>query len=239
MIIDRLFEMQDMAYRDFQARLMPNIEKERIIGVRVPKIRALAKELRGTDEAVEFLKVLPHDYYEENNLHAFLIECIKDFDTVIAELDRFLPYVDNWATCDSMSPKMFRKHLDELTPHIRRWLESDRVYTVRFGMGMLMNFYLDDAFKPEQLDWVLAAPGDDYYIKMMRAWYFATALAKQYDVTLPVIEQKRMEPWTHNKTIQKAIESYRITDEQKAYLRQLKVESGKWKVESGELRVES
>lgn len=220
---ERLFALRDEDYRDFTVRLVPNVAPERILGVRVPMIRALAKELSGTDEAARFLAELPHGSHEENHLHAFLIERIKSFDTVIAELDRFLPFVDNWATCDSMRPPVFAKHLDELTPHIRRWLQSDRVYTVRFGMEMLMNFYLDEAFRPEQLTWVLEAPGDDYYIKMMRAWYFATALAKQIEVTLPVIEQKRMEPWTHNKTIQKAIESRRLTDEQKKYLKTLKI----------------
>ena len=169
------------------------------------------------------MKILPHKYYEENNLHGFLIETMKDYNQVIAALDAFLPYVDNWATCDLMSPKIFKKHLPELREQIQVWMASSHTYTIRFGIEMLMSFYLDEQFQPEYLDWVADVQSEEYYVNMMIAWYFATALAKQYDAALPYIQQHRLEPWTHNKAIQKAIESYRITDEQKDYLRSLKV----------------
>ena len=216
-----LFELQDLKYRDFQAKLMPTIDKETIIGVRTPLLRQFAKELKkeGTED---FLNALPHTYYEENNLHGFIVSEIKDYNEAVRRMDEFLPYVDNWATCDSTSPKVFKKHKSELVPEIDRWLASDKVYTIRFGIEMLMSHYLDDDFKPEYLDKVTAVKHDDYYVKMMVAWYFATALAKQYESTLPYIEKRVLETWTHNKSIQKAVESYRITDEQKAYLRTLK-----------------
>ena len=216
-----LFELQDLKYRDFQAKLMPTIDKETIIGVRTPLLRQFAKELKkeGTED---FLNALPHTYYEENNLHGFIVSEIKDYNEAVRRMDEFLPYVDNWATCDSTSPKVFKKHKSELVPEIDRWLASDKVYTIRFGIEMLMSHYLYDDFKPEYLDKVAAVKHDDYYVKMMVAWYFATALAKQYESTLPYIEKRVLETWTHNKSIQKAVESYRITDEQKAYLRTLK-----------------
>jgi len=219
----RLFELQDLKYKDFSSKLMPTVNPETVIGVRTPDLRKLAKEYSKTPEAMEFLKILPHAYYEENNLHGFLIETIKDYDTSIAAIEAFLPYIDNWATCDLMSPKLFRKHQPELYAKILVWLESDKTYTVRFGIGMLMRFYLDEHFKPEMLEMVAGIRSEEYYINMMIAWYFATALAKQYDAALPYIQNQRLEKWTHNKAIQKAIESFRISDEAKSYLRTLKV----------------
>lgn len=227
----RLFELQDLNYRKFQCKLMPTVDPETVIGVRTPELRRLAKEFskipgvtpESKPPAMEFLKFLPHKYYEENNIHGFLIETIKDYDWVIAELDAFLPYVDNWATCDLMSPKVFKKHLPELLDKIKDWVKSDHTYTIRFGIEMLMSFYLDDQFNPEYLELVAEVKSQEYYVNMMIAWYFATALAKQYGAALPCIEQHRLDTWTHNKAIQKAIESYRITDEQKAYLRTLKI----------------
>ena len=219
----RLFEMQDLKYRDFTAKLTPTLEKERIIGVRTPELRKYAVELSKTEDAAAFMAMLPHLYQEENNLHAFLIERIADYDACVAALDAFLPYVDNWATCDSMSPKCLKKQLPRLTGEIRRWMASDWVYTVRFGMGMLMRHFLDDAFDPAYLDWVAALRSEEYYINMMIAWFFATALAKQWDATLPYIEGRRLDPWVHNKAIQKAVESYRIPEDRKNLLRAQKI----------------
>ena len=219
----RLFAMQDAKYRDFTAKLTPTVPPERIIGVRTPELRKYAVELSKTEDAAAFMATLPHLYQEENNLHAFLIERIADYDACVAALDAFLPYVDNWATCDSMSPKCLKKQLPRLTGEIRRWMASDRVYTVRFGMGMLMRHFLDDAFDPAYLDWVAALRSEEYYINMMIAWFFATALAKQWDATLPYIMSRRLEPWVHNKAIQKAIESYRIPEDRKIWLRAQKI----------------
>lgn len=219
----RLFAMQDLKYRDFTAKLTPTVPPERIIGVRTPELRKYAAELSKTKDAAAFMAALPHLYQEENNLHAFLIERIADYDACVAALDAFLPYVDNWATCDSMSPKCLKKQLPRLTGEIRRWMASDRVYTVRFGMGMLMRHFLDDAFDPAYLDWVAALRSEEYYINMMIAWFFATALAKQWDATLPYIMSRRLEPWVHNKAIQKAIESYRIPEDRKIWLRAQKI----------------
>ncbi len=219
----RLFEMQDLKYRDFHSGLMPTVDKEKIIGVRTPQLRKFAKELAKTESATEFLKILPHEYYEENNLHAFLIEKIKDYDLCVAQLNRFLPFVDNWATCDMMRPKIFKNHLPQLREQIKIWMASGETYTVRFGIEMLMVFFLDENFKTGYSDEVAAVRSDEYYIKMMAAWYFATALAKHYDEILPYLEQNRLDADTHNKTIQKAVESYRISNEQKAYLRTLKI----------------
>ena len=221
-ILQRLFALQDLKYRDFQAKLMPTVDKSTIIGVRTPELRKLAKEYAKREEIGAFLDALPHGYYDENNLHGFILCEDREFDRVIARLDAFLPYIDNWATCDLLSPKVFKKHRSELLPHIRRWLASDQVYTVRFGIEMLLSHYLDEDFAPEYLDSVVAVESEEYYINMMIAWYFATALAKQYDAALPILLEQRLAPWTHNKTIQKAVESYRITPEQKAYLRTLK-----------------
>ena len=219
----RLFAMQDAKYRDFTAKLTPTVPPERIIGVRTPELRKYAVELSKTEDAAAFMAALPHLYQEENNLHAFLIERIADYDACVAALDAFLPYVDNWATCDSMSPKCLKKQLPRLTGEIRRWMASDWVYTVRFGMGMLMRHFLDDAFDPAYLDWVAALRSEEYYINMMIAWFFATALAKQWDATLPFIVNCRLEPWVHNKAIQKAVESYRIPEDRKIWLRAQKI----------------
>lgn len=219
----RLFELQDLKYRDFQCKLMPTVAPDTVIGVRTPELRKLAREFAKTPEAAEFIKILPHKYYEENNLHGFLIETIKDYGQLIEATEAFLPYVDNWATCDLMSPKVFKKHLPELYERIKVWLKSEHTYTVRFGIEMLMSFYLDGEFKEEYPELVAGVRSTEYYVNMMIAWYFATALAKQYEAVLPYIENQRLDKWTHNKAIQKAIESYRITDEQKAYLRSLKM----------------
>ena len=219
----RLFDMQDTEYRDFQSKLMPTVEKGRIIGVRTPSLRKLAKELAKYPDADAFLNGLPHKYYEEDNLHAFLLEQIKDFDRAVCEIDRFLPYVDNWATCDMMSPKVLLRYPDRLIEKIDGWLSSGDTYTVRFGIKMLMSGFLDDRFMPEYAERVAAVRSDEYYVKMMAAWYFATALAKQYEAVLPYITEHRLDTWTHNKAIQKALESNRITPEQKAYLRTLKI----------------
>lgn len=217
-----LFSMQDKKYRDFHAKLIPTVNPEVIIGVRTPELRKYAKMLSKKPEMADFIQTLPHKYYEENNLHGFLIEGMKEYDAVITALDDFLPYVDNWATCDMMAPKVFKKHLPELIEKIKEWIASGHTYTKRFGMGMLMKYYFDEAFSLEYLDMVASVESDEYYVNMMIAWYFATALAKQYEATLPYIQKRILNKWTHNKVIQKAIESYRITPEQKEYLRKFK-----------------
>lgn len=214
--------MQDLSYRDFHSKLMPTVEKELVIGIRTPDLRKFAKNFSKSPFASDFLKILPHKYYEENNLHAFLIEQIRDYGSCIDEINRFLPFVDNWATCDMLRPKIFKKYLPELLEQIKIWLKSEDVYAVRFGIEMLMCHYLDGDFNEEYLQWVSEIRSDEYYIRMMVAWYFATALAKQYDAAIPFLEQNRLDTDTHNKTIRKAIESYRITDEKKVYLYTLK-----------------
>ena len=219
----RLFEMRDTGYRDFHARLIPTVKKEKIIGIRTPMLRKFAKEFGKTEESEMFLKALPHQYYEENNLHGLLIEQIRDYDKCLKELERFLPYIDNWATCDLLALHMMKKHRDIFIREIYRWMESDQPYIIRFGISMLMRHYLDEGFKPEYPEKVAAIRSEEYYVNMMRAWYFATALAKQYEKILPFLEEQRMDIWTHNKTIQKSIESYRITKEQKDYLRTLRI----------------
>lgn len=218
-IKQRLFELQDVKFREFHSRLIPNIDPATVIGVRTPELRRLAKEI-SEDEG--FLRVLPHEYYEENQLHALIITGMKDFGGCIARLDEFLPYADNWATTDIMTVKLFKKHTAELLPHIRRWLDSGRTYTVRYAVGCLMNFCLDGEFRPEYPEMVSGVDCGEYYVSMMVAWYFATALAKQYDAVIPYIEGRRLDTATHRRTIQKAVESFRITDEQKAYLRTLR-----------------
>lgn len=214
-----LFELQDMAYRDFHSRLMPDIDKETIIGIRVPMLRKYAKSIAGTELSEKFIKELPHHYYEENNLHMMLITRIKDYDRCISEIERFLPYVDNWATCDFPAPKCFENHKEELLPVIKRWIASSETYTIRYGIGMLMRLYLDEDFEPEYVKLVAGVESDEYYVNMMIAWYMATALAKQWDAVISYIEEHRMSDWVHRKTIQKAVESYRITDKQKRYLK--------------------
>ena len=218
-----LFQLQDKGYRDFQSKLIPTIPVETIIGVRIPVIRKLAKEYGKDPESVEFLKQLPHTYYDENILHALLVAEIKDYEVCVKEVERFLPYVDNWAVCDIFSPKVFRKNKDKLIDKIREWTASGHPYTCRFGMGMLMTHFLDEDFRVEYLEIPAAVHSEEYYVNMMIAWFYATALAKQWDVAVGYIEKKCLDPWTHNKTIQKARESYRITREQKEYLKTLKV----------------
>ena len=221
---ERLFELRDEEYREFHSRLIPNVPYDKIIGVRTPKVRALVAEIsRQQDIAVPFMGILPHEYYDEYNVHAFLIERIGDYDRTIAELDRFLPYVDNWATCDMLRPKVLGRYPEELREKIREWMASGRTYTVRFGIEALMCFYLDGAFSPEVLGSVAGVRSDEYYVKMMAAWFFATALAKQYDAALPYIEQRRLDEWTHNRTIQKAVESFRVPEEHKEYLKTLRI----------------
>lgn len=226
-IQDLLFEKQDKAFAEFHRRLVPNLEPQKIIGVRTPQLRALTKQIVKEEICEAFLKELPHEYYEENQLHGFILSQIKDFDTCIQYLEAFLPYMDNWATCDQTSPKIFKSHKEELLPYIYKWIQKEHTYTVRFAIGMLMQHFLDEDFKPEYVQMVSSIQSEEYYINMEIAWYMATALAKQWDVVIPYLEQKEMEPWVHNKTIQKARESYRITDEQKDYLKKLKIEPNK------------
>lgn len=218
-----LFALQDTGYRDFQAGLIPTIGRDTVIGVRTPELRKMAKRMAKTEGVEAFLQALPHAYFEENQLHAFMISEQKDFARCMENLEKFLPYVDNWATCDQMSPKVFKKHRQELLSYINEWIVSDRTYTVRFAIGMLMVHFLDEDFDLSYPEMVSKVRSEEYYINMMIAWYFATALAKQYEAALPYIEQVRLAPWTHNKAIQKAVESSRITASQKAYLRTLKV----------------
>lgn len=222
-IKSKLFELQDLEYKAFHSRLMPTISPETIIGVRTPALRKFAKEIAKYDVVEDFIADLPHEFYEENNLHGFLVEGMKDFDTCLAEVDRFLPYVDNWATCDMMRPKVFKKNPEGLLPKTEEWMASKETYTVRYGIGMLMTYFLEEHFELKYAEAVAAVESEEYYVKMMVAWYFATALAKQWDAVIPFIEDNRLEKWTHNKAIQKAIESYRITSEQKNYLRTLKI----------------
>ncbi len=218
-----LFKMQDTDYRDFHSKLMPETDKEKVIGVRTPELRKFAKQMYGTHKANKFLNQLPHKYYEEDNLHAFLIEQITDYNEIISKLDKFLPLVDNWATCDMMKPKIFKNHLPELKKKCFEWIESEHTYTVRFGIVMLMTHFLEAEFDRSIPERISQIRSKEYYIKMAVAWYFATALAKQYDAVLPFIENRTLDPWTHNKTIQKAKESYRITPEQKNQLNKLKI----------------
>ena len=222
-IVDLLFSKQDTKYRDFQAPLFPNINKERMIGVRTPELKKLAKELYGSEVAKQFFNELPHHYFDEYQLHAFLISLIKDYQECLKAVERFLPYIDNWGTCDQLSPKVFTKHKEELEPVVKKWLKSKHTYTVRFAIGMFLGLYLDESFKEEHLELVSMIKSEEYYVNMMIAWYFATALAKQWDSAIKYIEEKKLAPWVHNKTIQKAEESYRITDKQKAYLKSLKI----------------
>lgn len=221
----RLFEMQDSDYRDFHSRLMPTVEKETVVGVRTPELRKFAKKFSKTDMAEDFLDTLPHKLYEENNLHAFLLCEIKDFDILTARLNAFLPFVDNWATCDMMRPKAFAKNKERLLSEIEKWMQSAEPYTVRFGIEMLMVHFLDDGFDIAFPHRVAKIMSDEYYVKMMQAWYFATALAFRYDEILPFIESKVLDHWTHNKAIQKAVESYRITPQQKEQLKMMKIKN--------------
>ena len=240
-LVKRLLAEQDLKYRDFHASLLPNIDKKSIIGVRVPTMRKIAKEFASSATPVEldkFLDKLPHKYFEENQVHLFVVERIKDFDECVRRIEQFLPYIDNWAVCDGKSPKALLKDESRFYAKICEWLKSTKPYTVRFGVNMLMAFFLDDRFDKSQLKLVAAidenlfddagraeCPTDRYYVQMVIAWYMATALAKQWDATFPYIKGRKLSPWIHNKTIQKACESYRITDAQKKILRGLKLES--------------
>ena len=222
-IREKLFSMQDTKYRDFQAKLIPTVATDSVIGVRTPALRTYAKELLKEGKYEAFLQDLPYRYFDENQLHAFLVSGIRDYEKCMEELCRFLPYVDNWATCDQMSPKVFQKHKAALLGQIKHWFKSDETYTVRFAIGMLMEHFLDDDFAPEYPKMVASVRSEEYYINMMIAWYFATALAKQYETALPFIEGQKMDAWTHNKAIQKCVESNRIRPEQKEYLKKLKI----------------
>ena len=215
----QLFVLQDEKYRDFHSKLMPNIPKEDVIGIRVPVLRKFAKEFAKSDEKEKFLKELPHRYYEENNLHMMLLVEMKDYDGCMQEMERFLPYINNWATCDFPAPKCFEKHKKDVLEHIKIWIKSSHTYTVRYAIGMLMRLFLEDDFLAEYPQMVAKIYSEEYYINMMIAWYFATALAKQWDAVIPYIEQRKLPPWVHRKTIQKAVESYRITSGQKEYLK--------------------
>ncbi len=217
-----LLSMQDKKYRDFQAKLIPTRGIDQVIGVRTPDLRKYAKTLVKRDDISEFLSDLPHKFFDEDQLHAFVISLIKDYDSCMEEVCRFLPYVDNWATCDQLSPKVFEKHKSELLVLIKDWIKDDKTYTIRFGIGMLMQHFLNGEFKPEYLKLVAKVKSEEYYVKMMIAWFFATALAKQYEAAIPFIEERKLDEWTHKKTIQKSVESYRITDEQKDYLKSLR-----------------
>lgn len=219
-ITAELFKYQDKKYRDFQAKLIPNLNAEKIIGVRTPVLKKLAQSVLISPD---FLQSLPHEYFEENQLHAFVISEIKDFEKCLFELNKFLPFIDNWATCDQLSAKIFKKRKSDLLPQIQKWIQSGKTYTVRFGIKMLMNHFLDEDFDISYPEIISKIRSDEYYIKMMISWYFATALSKQYDAVLPFIQNKTLEKWTHNKAIQKAIESLRISAEQKDYLRKLKI----------------
>ena len=218
----KLKNLQDAGYRSMQVTIIPNIDPDTIIGVRTPALRQFAKELSKRDDISSFLEDLPHKFFEENQLHAFILSGMKDAVKCIELVDAFLPYVDNWATCDQMSPKIFRKNKELLLEYVEKWIESDHTYIRRFAVGMLMEHFLDEDFKTSYLTKVSKIRSDEYYVNMMTAWYFATALAKQYDAALPVLEKQKLDKWTHNKTIQKAVESYRITPEQKEYLKTLK-----------------
>lgn len=215
----KLFRLQDVGYGDFHSKLMPNIAREKIIGIRVPVLRRFVKELSEAEKE-DFLQQLPHNYYEENNLHGLIIMESRDYGSCIGELERFLPYIDNWATCDMLRPKILRKHLPELLEKIYQWLVSEDTYTVRLAIGLLMSFYLDDeAYQREYLAKVAEVSSQEYYVRMMVAWYFATALAKQYQDALPYMQKGRLEEWTRRKAIQKALESRRVSPEHKEYLR--------------------
>ncbi len=221
-IIRELLRLQDMEYRNFQSKLIPTLAPGTVIGVRTPELRSYAKELVKHRSEEAFLQELPHRYFDENQLHAFILSEMKDFERCIRETDRFLPYIDNWATCDQLSPKVFRKHRPELLPEISKWLYSGETYCVRFAIGMLMQHFLDEGFQTSYPEVISGIRSEEYYVNMMIAWYFATALAKQYETVIPFLENRKLDAWTHNRTIQKAVESYRITPEQKAYLKRLK-----------------
>ena len=218
-ILKQLFDLQDVTYKEFHSKLMPSVNKDTIIGIRVPVLRRYAKSIQGTQEANEFLNNLPHTYYEENNLHMLLISDIQDYTVCLYEIERFLPFIDNWATCDFPAPKCFSKHSKDLLEHIENWISSKETYTIRYGIGMLMRLYLDKDFDPAYLQGVADIDSDEYYVNMMIAWYFATGLAKQWDSVFPYIQNRCLSSWVHAKTIQKSVESYRISDKKKVLLK--------------------
>ena len=218
-----LFSYADENFAGFSQKLIPTLKKECFIGVRTPQLKAIAKEYAKRDNIDEFLNDLPHKYHEENNLHAFILSGIKNVDEAVDKIEKFLPYINNWSTCDQLRLKCFSKRGEELRGTFYRWVESDKVYTIRFGVGMLMSYCLGDKFSDEDVGKLLQITEDDYYVKMMIAWYLATALAKNYDEVLPYIQGKKFSPWIHNKAIQKSVESFRITEGQKDYLKSLKI----------------
>lgn len=222
-IVKHLFSLQDKKFREFHLKLIPGTDADRVIGIRTPALRKFAKEIIKAGSGEEFLSSLPHYYYEENQLHSFILSEEKDFDICIKYVDEFLPYINNWATCDQLLPKVFKKQPQKLLPHINLWIESGETYKIRFAIGMLMQHFLDEFFEENFLQKVASVHSEEYYVKMMQAWYFATALAKQYEPAVKYLEEKKLDSWTHNKTIQKAIESFRVPDERKEYLRTLKV----------------
>lgn len=221
-IINKLYKLQDKEYRDFQIKLIPNINSNTIIGIRTKELKKYAKELVKDNNYISFISDLPHKYFEENQLHAFIISEIKDYDKCIEYINKFLPYINNWATCDQMSPKIFKKYTNKLLDQVNIWIKSNKTYTIRYSILILMRYYLDDNFKKEYLEKVCNIESEEYYVNMMRAWYYATALAKQYKDTIVYIENNKLDTWTHNKTIQKARESYRIEEDKKEYLKGLK-----------------
>ena len=218
-----LRRLSDPAYADFQSRLTPDIGREKFLGVRVPQVRMLAKQLVKEGKAETFLSSLPHTYYDENMLHGLILSEWKDYGDCMERLEAFLPFVDNWAVCDIMSPKCFRKNREALLPKLREWMASEHTYTCRFAIEELMSLYLDEYFREEYLSWVSSVRGEDYYRKMMVAWFFATALAKQWESTVPYLTGHKLSPWVHQKTIQKAVESYRIPADRKEYLKSLRI----------------
>ncbi len=223
-ITKELFALRDESYRTFHKKLIPEISEDKIIGVRTPMLRAYAKEVAKRPECYAFLQELPHTYYEENNLHGALLSLLyKDVESYIEELEKFLPYIDNWATCDMMGPKVFKKNLPLVYEYIKKWIASGDTYTIRFGVVTLLGYFLEDAFLPEMLDLAAEISSEEYYVKMAVAWYFSMALVKQYETALPYLEKKILPDWTHNKSIQKAIESRQISEEIKVYLKTLKV----------------
>jgi 3-methyladenine DNA glycosylase AlkD len=221
-IVAELFRLQDKEYARMQAKIIPTVSPDRIVGVRTPALRDFAKSLNKDQDKGEFLSCLPHQYFDEDQLHAFVISLERDFDKCIAEVDAFLPYIDNWATCDQLSPKAFKKEPEKLLPFIRIWIKSDKTYTVRFAIGLLMQHFLDEDFDVKYLNEVADLRSEEYYVNMMIAWFFATALTKQWEAALPLLEAQRLDVWTHNKSIQKAVESYRVPEERKTYLKTLR-----------------
>ena len=219
---EELFKLQDTEYRDFNSSLIPGIDKETVIGIRTPVLRKFAKEYAKSGETEQFMRELPHEFYEENNLHMMLIGQIKDYDECISELEKFLPYIDNWATCDSPLPKCFDKNKEDVLERAKNWIATDATYVKRYGMGVMMRLFLDEDFKEEYIQLVASVKSEEYYVNMMIAWYIATALAKQWDAAIPYIQERRLSEWVHRKSIQKAVESYRITPEQKEYLKGLR-----------------